>query len=72
MKYAIPIVLLVLVFLGTNSIYVVGEGHAAVLSRLGRVEAAGVGPGLHLKVPFAQNVTVYDTRELSSQAEPGD
>ncbi|TAN07992.1 MAG: protease modulator HflC [Rhodanobacteraceae bacterium] len=72
MKYAIPIVVIVLALLLGNSIYVVGAGHAAVLSRLGRVEAAGVGPGLHFKVPFVQNVTVYDTRELSSQAEPGD
>lgn len=72
MKYIIPIVILVLALLGANGIYVVGEGHAAVLSRLDHVEAAGIGPGLHFKLPFVQDVTVYDTRELVSQAEPGD
>src|SRR6185312_2807190 len=72
MKYALPIVILVLALLGANSIYVVGEGHAAVLSRFGRAEAAGIDPGLHLKLPFVQDVKVYDTREIISQAEPGD
>lgn len=72
MKYAIPIVIIVLALFLANGIYVVGEGHAAVLSRLDRVEAANVGPGLHFKLPFVQDVTVYDTREISSQAEPGD
>ena len=72
MKYAIPIVIIVLVLLGANGIYVVGEGHAASLSRFGRVEASGMGPGLHFKLPFVQDVSVYDTREIISQAEPGD
>ena len=72
MKYAIPIVILVLALLGANSVYVVGEGHAAVLSRFGRVEASGIGPGLHLKLPFVQDVSVYDMRQIVSQAEPGD
>lgn len=72
MKYAIPIVIIVLALLGASSIYVVGEGHAASLSRFGRVEASGIGPGLHFKVPFVQDVSVYDTREIISQAEPGD
>ena len=72
MKYAIPIVIIVLALLGANSIYVVGEGHAASLSRFGQVEASGIGPGLHLKLPFVQDVSVYDTREIISQAEPGD
>ncbi len=72
MKYAIPIVIIVLALLLANSIYVVGEGHAASLSRFGQIEATGIGPGLHLKLPFVQDVSVYDTREIISQAEPGD
>jgi len=72
MKYAIPIVIIVVALLGVNGIYVVGEGHAAVLSRFGRMEATGIAPGLHFKLPFVQDVSVYDTREITSQAEPGD
>jgi membrane protease subunit HflC len=36
------------------------------------MEASGIGPGLHFKLPFVQDVSVYDTREIISQAEPGD
>lgn len=72
MKYAIPVVIILLALLGANSIYVVGAGHAATLSRFGEIETTGVGPGLHFKLPFVQDVSVYDTREIVSQAEPGD
>lgn len=72
MKYAIPLVVIVLVLLGINGIYVVGQGHAAVMTRLGRVEAAGIGPGLHFKLPFVQRVKVYDTRAIVQQSEPED
>jgi membrane protease subunit HflC len=72
MRYAIPVLIIVLALLGANGIYVVGEGHAAVLSRFGEVQAAGVAPGLHFKLPFVQDISVYDTREITTQAEPGD
>ncbi|HEX7368813.1 MAG TPA: SPFH domain-containing protein [Rhodanobacteraceae bacterium] len=72
MKYAIPIVIIVLALLGANGIYAVGEGHAAVLSRFGNVEAANIGPGLHFKLPFVEDVTIYDARAIVSQSEPGD
>jgi membrane protease subunit HflC len=72
MKYAIPIVVIVLMLLGARGIYVVGQGHAAALSRFGHIEATGIGPGLHFKLPFVQEARVYDTREIISQAEPGD
>lgn len=72
MKYAIPIVVIVLMLLGARGIYVVGQGHAAALSHFGRVETVGIGPGLHFKLPFVQDAKVYDTREIVSQAEPGD
>lgn len=72
MKYAIPLVVIVLVLLGINGIYVVGQGHAAVMTRLGRVEAIGIAPGLHFKLPFVQRVKVYDTRAIVQQSEPED
>ncbi len=72
MKYLIPVVIIVLALLGANSIYVVNEGHAAALTRLGRLEAAGIGPGLHFKVPFIERVTVYDTRAIVVQSQPED
>lgn len=72
MKYAIPIIVVVLMLLGARGIYVVSQGHAAALSRFGHVEATGIGPGLHFKLPLVEDARVYDTREVVSQAEPGD
>lgn len=72
MKYAIPVVIILLALLGANGIYVVGQGHAAVLTRLGHVEATGIGPGLRFKLPFVQQVKVYDTRAIVQQSEPED
>ncbi|MGH8124507.1 MAG: protease modulator HflC [Rhodanobacteraceae bacterium] len=72
MKYVIPIVIIVLALLGANGIYVVSQGHAAVLTRFGHVEANDIGPGLHFKLPFVEKLTVYDTRAIVLQAEPED
>lgn len=72
MKHAIPAIIAVLALLGASSVYVVGDGHAAALAQFGRTAAVGIGPGIHLRLPFVQDVVVYDTRELAAQAEPGD
>lgn len=72
MKYLIPVVIIVLALLGANGIYVVSQGHAAVLTRFGHVETTGIGPGLHFKVPFLQHVSIYDTRAILTESEPED
>jgi membrane protease subunit HflC len=72
MKYLIPVAIIVLALLGANGIYVVSQGHAVVLTRFGHVEAIGVGPGLHVKLPFLEHVSTYDTRSLLLQSQPGD
>lgn len=72
MKYLVPAVIIVLALLGANGIYVVSQGHAAVLTRFGHVEDTGIGPGLHFKVPFLQHVSIYDTRAILTQSEPED
>ncbi|HEX5353312.1 MAG TPA: protease modulator HflC [Rhodanobacteraceae bacterium] len=72
MKYAIPIVIIVLALLAANGIYVVSQGHAAVLIRLGHIQASEIEPGLHFKLPFVEKVTVYDTRAIVLQSEPED
>ena len=53
----IPI-LLVLVF----SAYTVDQRQAAIRFRLGEVVAIQTDPGLYFKVPFVDNVKLYDTR----------
>lgn len=72
MKYLIPLAIIVLALLGANGIYVVSQGHAVVLTRFGNVEAIGIGPGLHFKLPFADRIDAYDTRSLLLQSQPED
>lgn len=72
MKYVIPVVIVVLALVGASGMYVVGAGHAAVVTRIGKVELAHVAPGLHFRLPFVEQVTVYDARAIVSQAEPED
>lgn len=72
MKYLLPVAIVVLALLGANGIYVVSQGHAVVLTRFGHVEGVGVGPGLHVKLPFLDHISTYDTRSLLLQSQPGD
>lgn len=72
MKYVIPIVVVVLALLGASGIYIVGQGHAAVLTRLGHVASSDIGPGLHFKLPLVEEVTLYDTRAIVLRSEPQD
>ena len=57
LSVVIPI-LLVLVF----SAYTVDQRQAAIRFRLGEVVAIQTDPGLYFKVPFVDNVKLYDTR----------
>ncbi len=72
MKYLVPVVVIVLALLAANGIYVVGEGHAALLTRFGHVMDSDIGPGLHFKLPFIEDVTIYDTRAIVLRSEPQD
>jgi membrane protease subunit HflC len=52
------------IFVLASSLYVVGEGEQALLVRLGAPIGVAATPGLKIKAPFIDNVTVYDTRLL--------
>lgn len=70
MKIAAALIVLLLVLAGGDSMFVVREGHAALLLQFGRIESGPLGPGLHFKIPFAQQVDTYDTRSIVSESEP--
>jgi membrane protease subunit HflC len=53
-----------------GSVYVVNEGHAAIVLNLGKVVRTDVGPGLHFKVPLIENARVFDRRLQVLSAEP--
>ncbi len=64
------ILALVIVVLGLNSAYTVGQWQRAILFRLGQIVRTDVKPGLHFKVPFYNQVRKFDARILTLDAQP--
>ncbi len=63
MKKAIKIstivfVLLAAVILLSNSLYMVEKNHCALVKRFGRIEKIVTGDGLHIKIPFIENIQI--------------
>lgn len=71
MKFSvwIPVVVAAL-FALLGSIYVVNEGHTAIVLNLGRVVRTDVGPGLHFKWPLVESARIFDRRLQVLEAEP--
>lgn len=69
--------LLLIIFVGFNSIFVIAEGNVGIVTRFGKVvrtsdsELSVAKPGLHFKIPFIDKVRVLDARiqTLSSRAD---
>ena len=53
-----------------GSIFVVREGHSAIVFRLGTIVRTDIGPGLHFKLPLVENAAVFDRRLQVLDAEP--
>ena len=63
------IVILASVLLASSSLFVVSEFERGVKLRFGRLIDGDIAPGLHFKVPFADNVRIFDARVLTLDAE---
>jgi modulator of FtsH protease HflC len=70
MKLSSVVIAALLVLLGLNSVFVVSEGHSALLLQFGRIVRTDYKPGLHLKIPLMQQVIGFDKRILSLDAQP--
>ncbi len=70
MKIFLPIILIVVVFVGLNSIFVVTETEHAIKFRLGEVVRSDYEPGLHLKAPFINNVRKLERRIITLDMRP--
>ena len=66
-KFAIPVLALIV----WASVFTVDERQRAILFKFGEILASDFEPGLHLKVPFINNVRKFDKRILTidNQAE---
>lgn len=53
-----------------GSVFVVNEGHTAIVLNLGRVSRVDLGPGLHFKWPLVETARVFDRRLQVLPAEP--
>lgn len=61
--------LVVAILIAANSLYVVKETERAVELRFGAIAELDVPPGLHLKIPFADQVRKFDARVLTMDAQ---
>ena len=63
--------LLVVVVIAVNStLYVVSEFERGVKLRFGKLIEADIQPGLHVKIPFVDDVRIFDARVLTVDAQP--
>ncbi len=53
-----------------QSVYVVHETERAILLRFGAVSVADVAPGLHFKMPIAEEIKKFDGRVLTLDSSP--
>ena len=66
----ISFLVVVLAIVGLNSVFVVNEMQRAVLLEFGRVVRADIPPGLHFKMPFINEIRMFDGRVQTSDAPP--
>ena len=64
-KYYALAVLVAVLFVAANSVYVVNQAEQAIVLQFGEPVRLVKEPGLKFKIPFIQNVTLYDTRLLN-------
>ncbi|PKQ12596.1 MAG: protease modulator HflC [Alphaproteobacteria bacterium HGW-Alphaproteobacteria-1] len=63
-KFILPF-LVVAIFLGLSSIFVVDEREKVLVLQFGQIKSVKEEPGLNFKIPFIQEVVRYDARILS-------
>jgi len=66
----VVVIALVALLLLTQSLYIVEQTERAVLLRFGAVAKADVPPGLHFKLPIAEEVKKFDARVLTLDSRP--
>jgi membrane protease subunit HflC len=69
---AVAVVLVLLLIGISQTFYTVDETEKGVVLQLGKPVGDTVGPGLHFKLPFVQDVVTFDSRILEYDAEPAE
>ena len=68
----VAIIVLVIIFIGYNSLFVVNQTEQALVVQLGNPVRVIKTPGLSAKIPFFQQVTFFDKRILELEGESGE
>ncbi len=66
----IGIILVVVLVIGSFSVFTVDEREKAIMFRLGEIVRTDYEPGLHFKMPLVNNVRKFDARILTMDAPP--
>ncbi len=68
-RTALSVVLLLIVLIILSSVFIISQGQHGIILRLGRLvndsqtgSVRVLSPGLHIKMPFIENVRIFDTR----------
>ena len=67
---SLKILIPVAVFLAWSAVFTVDERQEAILFQFGKIIEADFEPGIHLKVPFINNVRKFDNRILTIDRKP--
>ena len=70
MSKIIPVVVVLVLVVLWMSLFYVDEREKAILLRFGLIERSDYEPGLHVKIPFINNVKKFDSRILTIDQQP--
>ena len=70
MKNILGLLLAAVLFIAANAFFVINEGETGIVFRLGEIVKADLKPGLHVKIPFVNNVRTFDARLQTLDAPP--
>lgn len=71
-NFAILAGILLVLIVGSKSLYIVNQTERAILLRFGEVVDPDVGPGLHFMIPVVNSVRKFDGRVMTLDARPQD
>ncbi len=72
MKILIAIAVLVVAIIGSASLFTVNETETAILFKWGKIQRSNYEPGLHVQIPFINNIKKFDIRIQTFDAKPED
>ncbi|TCO74690.1 protease modulator HflC [Chromatocurvus halotolerans] len=66
----VSLLAVLVLFIASNALFIIKETERGVLLRFGQVVTPNLEPGLHVKVPFVNNVRKFDGRVLTVDSTP--